>query len=68
MPDILTFFKILNVSGLPLNELLEEPNDETKQNKFTLSPEEQKIIAKLRTYPLEKRNALSTLLDICDKK
>ena len=29
---------------------------------------EQKIIAKLRTYPLEKRNALSTLLGIHDKK
>lgn len=64
MPDILTFFKILKVSGLPLDELFEEIDNKSK---FTLSPDEQKIIAKLRTYPLEKRNALSTLLGI-DKK
>ena len=67
MPDILTFFKILKVSGLSLDELFEEIDNKNKQNKFTLSPDEQKIIAKLRTYPLEKRNALSTLLGI-DKK
>ncbi len=65
MPDILTFLKILNISGLPLDELFEEIDN---KNKFTLSPDEQKIIAKLRTYPLEKRNALSTLLGIHDKK
>lgn len=68
MPDVLTFFKILNIPGLPLNELFEEINSEYKQNKFTLSADEQKIIAKLRTYPLEKRNALGTLLGIYEKK
>ena len=68
MPDVLTFFKILNIAGLPLNELFEEMKNENKQNKFILSPDEQKIIAKLRTYPFEKRTALGTLLGIYEKK
>lgn len=67
IPDSLTFCKILNIAGLPLNELLKEMNQKDNQNKFILSPDEQKLIAKLRTYPLEKRNALNTFLGIYDK-
>jgi len=64
MPDIITFFKILEVSGLTTTELFEDIDSSKKENKIILSNDEQRLIAKLRTFPLEKRKALNSLLDV----
>ncbi len=64
MPDIITFFKILNVSGLTATELFKDIDSSKEENKIILSNDEQRLIAKLRTFPLEKRKALNSLLDI----
>ena len=67
MPDLITFFKIVDISGQSYDEFFKDLKSDDTQSKFQLSSDEQKIIAKLRTMSLEKRKALGTFIGVGDK-
>lgn len=71
LPDIVTIAKIAEILKFDVNVFFSEfkPDEPINTTKVTpalvdITPEEEKALIKLRTLPLNKRNAILTILDI----